>query len=53
MSKVATKETGFFGDDLAVNAEASSFVTDRKLPVLWTITKGSFFSYYSTFLLFC
>ncbi len=31
------------GDDLAVNAEkASGFASSRELPVLWTITKGSF-----------
>lgn len=30
------------GDDLAVNAEkASGFVSDRELPVLWAISKGS------------
>jgi hypothetical protein len=44
MSKVAAKKTaGILGDDLAVNAEkASGFVTDREIPVLWAITKGSF-----------
>ena len=44
MSKVAGKKTaGILGDDLAVNAEkASGFVSDRELPVLWAITKGSF-----------
>ncbi len=44
MSKIATKKTaGILGDDLAVNAEkASGFVSDRELPVLWAITKGSF-----------
>ena len=43
MSKVAAKKTaGILGDDLAVNAEkASGFVSDRELPVLWAITKGS------------
>jgi uncharacterized protein len=43
MSKVATKKTaGILGDDLAVNAEkASGFVSDREIPVLWKITKGS------------
>jgi hypothetical protein len=43
MSKIATKKTaGILGDDLAVNAEkASGFVSDRELPVLWAITKGS------------
>jgi predicted DNA repair protein MutK len=44
MSKVAAKKTaGILGDDLAVNAEkASGFASSRELPVLWTITKGSF-----------
>jgi predicted DNA repair protein MutK len=44
MTKVAGKKTaGILGDDLAVNAEkASGFVSDRELPVLWAITKGSF-----------
>jgi len=43
MSKVAAKKTaGILGDDLAVNAEKSSgFVSDRELPVLWAISKGS------------
>ena len=43
MSKIAAKKTaGILGDDLAVNAEkASGFVSDRELPVLWAITKGS------------
>ncbi|MGC1515865.1 MAG: DUF808 domain-containing protein [Maribacter sp.] len=43
MSKIATKKTaGILGDDLAVNAEkASGFVSNRELPVLWAITKGS------------
>lgn len=44
MSKVAGKKTaGLLGDDLAVNAEkASGFLSDREIPVLWAITKGSF-----------
>lgn len=44
MSKMATKKTvGILADDLAVNAEkASGFVSDRELPVLWKLTKGSF-----------
>lgn len=44
MSKMATKKTaGILGDDLAVNAEkATGFVSSRELPVLWSITKGSF-----------
>ena len=43
MSKIATKKTaGILGDDLAVNAEkASGFVSQRDLPVVWAITKGS------------
>ncbi|QYH39663.1 DUF808 domain-containing protein [Algoriphagus sp. NBT04N3] len=43
MTKVAAKKTaGILGDDLAVNAEkASGFVSNRELPVLWAITKGS------------
>ena len=43
MGKVAGKKTaGILGDDLAVNAEkASGFLSDRELPVLWAITKGS------------
>lgn len=46
MSKVAAKKTaGILGDDLAVNAEkASGFLPDRELPVLWAITKGSFWN---------
>ncbi|MFV0565561.1 MAG: DUF808 domain-containing protein [Flavobacteriaceae bacterium] len=44
MSKITTKKTaGILGDDLAVNAEkATGFVSSRELPVLWSITKGSF-----------
>lgn len=43
-AKLATKKTaGILGDDLAVNAEKSTgFVSNRELPVLWAITKGSF-----------
>jgi predicted DNA repair protein MutK len=46
MSKITAKKTaGILGDDLAVNAEkASGFVSSRELPVLWAITKGSFFN---------
>ena len=46
MSKVAAKKTaGILGDDLAVSAEkASGFSVSRELPVLWVITKGSFFN---------
>lgn len=44
MSKVAAKKTaGILGDDLAVNANLSAhFASDRELPVLWQIAKGSF-----------
>jgi len=43
-SKIAAQKTaGILGDDLAVNAEkATGFLSSRELPVLWTITKGSF-----------
>ena len=43
-SKIARKKTaGILGDDLAVNAEkAMGFVSDREIPVIWAITKGSF-----------
>lgn len=43
-SKIATRKTaGILGDDLAVNAEkATGFLATRELPVLWSITKGSF-----------
>ncbi|MBN4070667.1 DUF808 domain-containing protein [Olleya sp. AH-315-F22] len=46
MSKLATKKTaGILGDDLAVNAEkASGFIASREIPVLWAISKGSFFN---------
>ena len=44
MSKVAAKKTaGILGDDLAVNANMSAqFASNRELPVLWAIAKGSF-----------
>lgn len=44
MSKVAAKKTaGILGDDLAVNANMSArFASDREIPVLWAIAKGSF-----------
>ncbi|MEN8211802.1 MAG: DUF808 family protein, partial [Thermodesulfobacteriota bacterium] len=44
MSKIAAKKTAaILGDDLAVNAEkATGFKASRELPVIWTITKGSF-----------
>ena len=43
-TKVATRKTaGILGDDLAVNAEkATGFLSEREIPVLWAITKGSF-----------
>ncbi|RYY54963.1 MAG: DUF808 domain-containing protein [Chitinophagaceae bacterium] len=43
-AKLATRKTaGILGDDLAVNAEkATGFLSDRELPVIWAITKGSF-----------
>lgn len=46
MSKVAAKKTaGILGDDLAVNANLSAqFASNRELPVLWAIAKGSFFN---------
>jgi predicted DNA repair protein MutK len=42
-TKVATRKTaGILGDDLAVNAEkATGFLSQREIPVLWAITKGS------------
>lgn len=42
-AKMATKKTaGILGDDLAVNAEkATGFLSNREIPVLWKITKGS------------
>ncbi len=45
-TKVATHKTvGILGDDLAVNAEkATGFLSERELPVLWAITKGSLFN---------
>lgn len=43
-SKIATKQTaGILGDDLAVNAEkATGFLSNREIPVLMSIMKGSF-----------
>ncbi|MGH8250219.1 MAG: DUF808 domain-containing protein [Steroidobacteraceae bacterium] len=43
MTKVAAKKTaGVLGDDLALNAEQVSGVrTDRELPVVWAVMKGS------------
>src|SRR5688500_9667204 len=44
MTKVAAKKTaGVLGDDLALNAQQVSGVkADRELPVVWSVTKGSF-----------
>ncbi|MCC2604741.1 DUF808 domain-containing protein [Planctobacterium marinum] len=44
MSKVAAKKTaGVLGDDLALNAEQVSGVkSERELPVVWAVAKGSF-----------
>ena len=44
MSKMAAKKTaGVLGDDLALNALLVSGVrTDRELPVVWAVAKGSF-----------
>ncbi len=43
MSKMAVKKTaGVLGDDLALNAEQVTGVrTDRELPVVWAVFKGS------------
>lgn len=43
MSKVAVKKTaGVLGDDLALNANQVTGVhTDRELPVVWAVAKGS------------
>lgn len=43
MSKVAAKKTaGVLGDDLALNANQVAGVhTDRELPVVWAVAKGS------------
>ncbi len=44
MSKVAAKKTaGVLGDDLALNAQQVTGVsTDREIPVVWGVAKGSF-----------
>lgn len=44
MTKVAVKKTaGVLGDDLALNAEqVAGVVTERELPVVWAVAKGSF-----------
>lgn len=43
MTKVAAKKTaGVLGDDLALNAEqVTGVATDRELPVVWAVAKGS------------
>lgn len=44
LTKVAAKKTaGVLGDDLALNAQQVSGVnSDRELPVVWAVAKGSF-----------
>jgi predicted DNA repair protein MutK len=44
MTKVAARKTaGVLGDDLALNAQqVSGLAPDRELPVVWSVTKGSF-----------
>ena len=44
LTKVAAKKTaGVLGDDLALNVQQVSGVrTDRELPVVWAVAKGSF-----------
>ena len=44
MSKVAAKKTaGVLGDDLALNAQQVSGVrSEREIPVVWKVAKGSF-----------
>lgn len=44
MSKVAAKKTaGVLGDDLALNAQqVSGIASERELPVVWSVAKGSF-----------
>jgi len=43
-TKMATKKTSaVLADDLAVNAQkASGFASERELPIIWAIAKGSF-----------
>jgi len=43
LTKIAAKKTaGVLGDDLALNAQqVSGVVTDRELPVVWAVAKGS------------
>jgi len=44
MTKVAAKKTaGVLGDDLALNAQqVTGVATQRELPVVWSVAKGSF-----------
>ncbi|ELB2041690.1 DUF808 domain-containing protein [Vibrio parahaemolyticus] len=44
MSKMAAKKTaGVLGDDLALNAQqVSGVASEREIPVVWAVTKGSF-----------
>jgi uncharacterized protein len=44
MSKVAARKTaGVLGDDLALNAQqVSGVASERELPVVWAVAKGSF-----------
>lgn len=46
MTKVAMKKTaGVLGDDLALNAQQVTGVrTERELPVVWAVARGSFFN---------
>lgn len=41
--KAAAKTAGVLGDDLALNAQqVSGVVSQRELPVVWAVAKGSF-----------
>lgn len=44
LSKIAAKKTaGVLGDDLALNAQqVTGVASDRELPVVWAVAKGSF-----------
>ena len=44
LTKVAAKKTaGVLGDDLALNAQqVTGLTSDRELPVVWSVAKGSF-----------
>jgi predicted DNA repair protein MutK len=46
LSKVAAKKTaGVLGDDLALNAQqVTGVASERELPVVWAVAKGSFFN---------